>query len=57
METEGDSMTQPGKAPPGWAKLCAMAQKEKDPEKFKALIERINRLLDRYEKRHPLPPD
>jgi hypothetical protein len=51
-------MTQPQEGePPGWRKLCEMAQKEKDPEKFKALIERINRLLDRYENRHPLPPD
>lgn len=45
------------KEPPGWRKLCEMAQKEKDPEKLKAMIERINRLLDMHEKRHPLPPD
>jgi hypothetical protein len=34
-----------------------MAQKEKDPEKFKALIERINRLLERHEKKQRLSPD
>jgi hypothetical protein len=46
-----------GNEPPGRAKLCALAQKEKDPEKVKALIERINRLLDRHENRKRMPPD
>jgi hypothetical protein len=51
-------MTQPqGGEPPGWRKLCEMAQKEKDPEKFNALIERINRLLDVHEKKQRLSPD
>lgn len=51
-------MTQPQEGePPGWRKLCEMARKEKDPEKFRALIERINRLLDSHENKDKLRPD
>lgn len=36
--------------PKGWRKLCAMAQKERDPNKLATIIERINRLLTAHEK-------
>jgi hypothetical protein len=37
--------------PKGWRKLQAMAQKEHNPEKLAAIIERINRLLTAHEKK------
>ena len=37
--------------PKGWRKLQAMAQKERDPKKVAAIIERMNRLLAAHEKR------
>jgi hypothetical protein len=37
--------------PKGWRKLQAMAQKERDPKKMAAIIERMNRLLAAHEKR------
>ena len=36
--------------PKGWQKLQAMAQKERDPKKVAAIIERMNRLLAAHEK-------
>jgi len=36
--------------PPGWRELCAKLQTEKDPTKFRALVDEINRLLTAYEK-------
>ena len=35
--------------PKGWRKLQAMAQKERDPKKVAAIIERMNRLLATHE--------
>ncbi|HZQ67579.1 MAG TPA: hypothetical protein VFA68_03580 [Terriglobales bacterium] len=32
-----------------WQELCALAEKEKDPEKLMALVARINELLSRRE--------
>jgi len=37
--------------PKGWRKLQTMAQKERDPKKVAAIIERMNRLLAAHEKR------
>jgi len=37
--------------PRGWRKLQTMAQKERDPKKVAAIIERMNRLLAAHEKR------
>jgi hypothetical protein len=37
-------------APPGYLKLCAKLQTEKNPAKFRKLVEKINRLLRYYEK-------
>ncbi len=42
-----------------WRKLCEQAQTEQDPEKFMALIEEINRVLEEKEarlKRNPAVP-
>ena len=36
--------------PKGWRKLCAMAQKERDPNRLANIIERINCLLTAHEK-------
>jgi hypothetical protein len=36
--------------PKGWRKLQAMAQKERNPEKLAAILERMNRLLTAHEK-------
>jgi hypothetical protein len=36
--------------PKGWRKLCAMAQKERDPKKLAAILGRINRLLTAHER-------
>lgn len=36
--------------PRGWRKLQAMAQREEDPQKLAFILERMNRLLDRYER-------
>jgi hypothetical protein len=35
--------------PKGWRKLCAKAQKERDPNKLVAILARINRLLTAHE--------
>jgi hypothetical protein len=37
--------------PRGWRKLRAMAQKEHNPEKLAAILQRINRLLTAHEKK------
>ncbi len=37
--------------PKGWRKLQAMAQKERNPEKLAAILERMNRLLTAHEKK------
>jgi hypothetical protein len=41
---------QENKEPPGWRELCAKLQEEKDPAKFQAVVEEINRLLAAHEK-------
>jgi hypothetical protein len=38
------------KEPLGYRELCAKLQSEKDPAKFQAAVEEINRLLDQHEK-------
>jgi hypothetical protein len=37
--------------PLGWRNLCALAQAQSDPHKLGAVIDRINRLLARHERR------
>ena len=37
--------------PPRWRELCSELQREKNPARFQALLEEINRLLREYEKR------
>jgi hypothetical protein len=37
--------------PKGWRKLQRMAQRENDPQKLAFIIDRMNRLLDRTEKK------
>jgi hypothetical protein len=37
--------------PKGWRKLQRMAQRENDPQKLASIIARMNRLLDRHEKK------
>jgi hypothetical protein len=37
-------------APKGWRELRAQLQTEKDPERFREILEQINRLLFAYEK-------
>lgn len=39
------------KEPKGWRKLQRMAQRENDPQKLASIIDRMNRLLDRTEKK------
>jgi hypothetical protein len=36
--------------PKGWRKLWEKAQRERDPEKLAALIDRLNQLLSEHEK-------
>jgi len=37
--------------PKGWRKLQTMAQKERNPKKLAAILERMNRLLTAHEKK------
>jgi hypothetical protein len=37
--------------PKGWRKLQRMAQRENDPQKLASIIDQMNRLLDRDEKK------
>ncbi len=39
--------------PPSWRELCEKLQTEKDPVKFQAVVEEINRLLVAWEKGRP----
>jgi hypothetical protein len=36
--------------PQGWRQLCAKLRTEKNPERFQALLDQINRLLSAHEK-------
>jgi len=36
--------------PKGWRELCAQLQTEKDRDKFRELVDQINRLLSAHEK-------
>jgi hypothetical protein len=35
--------------PPGYRELCAKLQAERDPAKFRLLVDKMNRLLREYE--------
>jgi hypothetical protein len=35
--------------PPGYRQLCAKLQTERNPAKFRVLVEKVNRLLREYE--------
>lgn len=37
--------------PPRWRELCSELQRERNPVKFEALLEEIDRLLTEYEKK------
>lgn len=37
-------------APPGYIELCAKLQTERNPAKFRTLVDKINRLLREHEK-------
>jgi hypothetical protein len=37
--------------PKGWRRLQTMAQKETDAQRLESIIDQMNRLLDRHEKR------
>ena len=37
-------------APEGWSELCALLQTERDPNKFREILNEINHLLSAHEK-------
>jgi hypothetical protein len=44
------AMPHPEEEPKGWRKLCAELQTETDPDRFRALVAEIDRLLSAREK-------
>jgi hypothetical protein len=47
---EDEAMTDPKEEPHGWRELCAQLQTETDPDRFRALVAEIDRLLSAREK-------
>jgi hypothetical protein len=37
-------------APEGWRELCALLQTERDPDKFREILNQIDQLLSAHEK-------